>query len=179
MEDKRKKLTTIITPILLGLFFLVWYIQPKTPLAALENGYMGRKERFVRYTGLIEQIDINQRESLLFYFNGNGNVNCAIVEKRIAGYKIVDVNGELPSHHEELRAGLFFSTYGRGDKWSYFGVIYDDSVVKVVWHDVEATMFRSSNRNIFYAIGDGEIKFGKYYLYDSNGNELENHRVTQ
>ena len=95
MANKRKKLTTIITFILLGLFFLVWYIQPKTPLAALEKGYMGREERVFQYAGLIEQIDINPEESLLFYFNGNGNVNCAVVEKRIAGYKIVDVNAEL------------------------------------------------------------------------------------
>ena len=179
LEVKRKKQTTIIIFILLGLFFLVWHIQPKTPLATLEKEYMGREESVLQYTGLIEQIDINLEGSLLFYFNGNGNVNCAVVEKGIAGYKIIDVNAELASYHENLKVGLYGSTYDEGNKWIYFGVIYDESVEKVVWNDVGAIKFTSSNMDMLYAIGDGQFEGDEYYLYDSNGSELESHIVTQ
>ena len=74
---------------------------------------------------------------------------------------------------------MYGSTYGEGNKWVYFGVIYDDCVEKVVWNDVDAIRFSSSNMDMFYAIGDGEFEGGEYYLYDSNGNELEQHTVTQ
>ena len=161
---------------MLGLLFVVWYRQPKTPLSALEKGYISKNESVIRYSELIGQIDISSVESLLFYFNGNGNVNCAVVEKRIVGYKVVDVNAELLPHQEEWRVGLYGSTYNRGNKWVYFGVIYDNSVNKVVWNDAEGIMFSSSDMDMFYAVGDGEFKGKEYYLYDSNGNELENYR---
>jgi len=38
-------------------------------------------------------------------------VNCAVAEKRLAGYKIVDVNAELAPYREDLRVGLCGSTY--------------------------------------------------------------------
>jgi len=127
------------------MLFIVWYRQPKTPLAALEKEYMGKEESVLRYSSLIKQIDINPDESLLFYFNGNGNVNCAVAEKRIGRYKIVDVNAELAPYREDLKVGLYGSTYDRGKKWVYFGIIYDDSVEKVVWNNTEGIRFSSSN----------------------------------
>ena len=129
---EKKKLTMIIILILLGLLFIVWYIQPKTPLAALENGYMGKKESALRYSSLIKQIDIDSQTSLLFYYNGNQNVNCAVAEKKISRYKIINVSAELSENKEVLRAGLHGSVYDKGTKWVYFGIIYDDSVEKVV-----------------------------------------------
>lgn len=173
MGNKRNNLTICIILSLLVLLFLVWDRQPKTPLAALEKGYIGKNESILRYSELIEQIDINSDESLLFYFNGNGNMNCAVVEKKFVGYKVVDVNAELQPHHEERKVGLYGSSYNRGRKWIYFGVIYDDSVEKVVWNDVDAIRFSSSNLDILYAFGDGEFKGKEYYLYDSNDNKLE------
>jgi hypothetical protein len=179
LTNKRTKLAMVIILILLGLLFIVWYKQPKTPLTALEKEYMGKEESIFRYSGLIKQIDINPKESLLFYFNGSGNVNCAVAEKRIGGYKIVDVNAELAPYQEDLRAGLYGSTYDKGSKWVYFGIIYDDSVEKIVWNDTEGIRFSSSNMDMVYAIGDGEFKGNEYYLYDVKGNELKHHRLVQ
>jgi hypothetical protein len=179
LTNKKTKLTIIIIFILLGLLLIVWYIQPKTPLTALKKGYMGKEENILRYSELIEQIDINPRESLLFYFNGKGNVNCAVAEKRIGGYKIVDVNAELAPYREDLRVGLYGSTYDKGNKWVYFGIIYDDSVERLVWNDTESIRFSSSNMDLVYAVGDGDFKGKEYYLYDANGNKLEHHRLVQ
>lgn len=137
---------------------------------------MSKQEKILRYSGLIEQIDINPKESLLFYFNGNGNVNCAVAEKRLTGYKIVDVNAELAPYREDLRVGLYGSTYNKGSKWVYFGIIYDDSVEKIVWNDTEGIRLNSSDMDLVYAVGDGEFKGNEYYLYDVNGNQLEHHR---
>lgn len=105
---KNKKLIGIIILALIALFIIVWCTQPKTPLAALEKGYMGKEESILRYSSLIEQIDISADESLLFYFNSNGNLNCAVAEKRFNRYKIVAVNAELATHREELRAGTIW-----------------------------------------------------------------------
>jgi hypothetical protein len=179
LSNKRRKQTMVIIFILLGLLLIVWYKQSKTPLTALEKEYMGKEESIFRYSGLIEQMDISPKVSLLFYFNGNGNVNCAVAEKRIGVYRIVDVNAELAPYKEDLRAGLYGSTYDKGSKWVYFGIIYDDSVEKIVWNDTEGIRFSSSNMDMVYATGDGEFKGNEYYLYDVNDNELEHHRLVQ
>ncbi|AUS96748.1 hypothetical protein CDQ84_05640 [Clostridium thermosuccinogenes] len=173
---KRIKLIAAIAFLLCGLIFAAWYKQPKTPLAALEKGYMGKQDSILMYCALIEQVDINQNKSLLFYYNGRGNVNCAVAEKKIAGYRIVDVNAELAPYHEDLRVGLYGSTYDKGKKWVYFGIIYDDSVDKVVWNNIEGVRFSSSDMDMVYAVGDGDFKGNEYHIYDADGNELEHHR---
>lgn len=177
INNRFKPIITMVV-ILLGLLFIVLYIQPKSPLAALEKEYMS-KESILKYSYLIEQIDTTSEESLLFYYNGNGNVNCAVAEKKILGYKIADVSAELATYNDELRAGLFGSTYDKGNKWVYFGIVYDDSIEKIVWNDVEAIRFSASNMEMFYAVGDGEFEGDEYHLYDSNGNELEHHKLVQ
>ena len=176
---EKKKFTMIIILTLLGLLFTVWYTQPKTPLTALENRYMGKKESVLRYSSLIKQIDIDSQTSLLFYYNGNQNVNCAVAEKKISGYRIVDVGAEVSTNKEALRVGLHGSAYDKGTKWIYFGIIYDDSVEKVVWNDIEATRFSSLDLDMFYAVGYGKLEGGEYYIYDSNGNKLDHHRLVQ
>ena len=176
---EKKKPTMIIIMILLGLLLTVWYTQPKTPLTALENRYMGKKESVLRYSSLIKQIDIDSKTSLLFYYNGNRNVNCAVVEKKISRYKIINVSAELSENKEVLRVGLHGSAYDKGTKWIYFGIIYDGSVEKVVWNDIEATRFSSLDLDMFYAIGDGEFEGEEYYIYDSNDNKLDHHRLVK
>lgn len=102
-----------------------------------------------------------------------------LCREKIRGYKIVDVNAELLPYGEELRVGLYGSTYSKGSKWVYFGIIYDDSVEKIVWNDVEGIRFSAANMDMVYAVGDGEFGGEEYYLYDANGNELSHHRVIQ
>jgi hypothetical protein len=182
MEKHKFRLIIAIVVILLLFIFFLWYIQPKSPLSALENGYKDKEESIWRYSDFIKQIDINAKESLLFYFNGNGNVNCAVVEKKIVGYKIADVSAELPVYNDELRAGLFGSTYDKGNKWVYFGIIYDDSVERIVWNDVEAIRFSSSDLDMFYAVGNeafGAKDNLEYHIFDSKGNELEHHKLVE
>ena len=170
---KIKFILVIILLLLLGVLLVVWPIQPQTPLNALEKEYMNKGESILQYTHFIEQIDINSKESLLFYLNGNENVNCAVAVKKINGYKIVDVNGELEPYQDDWRAALYGSTYGKVKKWVYFGIIYDDAVEKVVWNNVEAIRFSALTMDMFYAIGNGPFEGQEYYLYDSDGNKLE------
>ncbi len=54
MFNKRAKLIMFIIFILFIASFLVWYIQHKTPLTALEKEYMGKGESILRYSRLIE-----------------------------------------------------------------------------------------------------------------------------
>lgn len=174
--NKKMQLSIVIVIAICALLLVFWFLQPKTPLAALEKEYTGHDENVLRYSSFIEQIDIKKGESLLFYFNGNSNVNCAVAEKKLFGYKIIDVNAELEPYNDELRVGLHGSTYESGDKWVYYGIIYDASVDKVIWNGVEGKRFTSSNLDMVYAFGDGEFIGEAYYLYDKDGNELEQYR---
>lgn len=61
----------------------------------------------------------------------------------------------------------------------YFGIIYDDTVEKVVWNNIEALRFKSQNIDMFYANGIGEFEGQEYYLYDYEGNELDHHDRVQ
>ena len=65
MTNKRTKLAMVIILILLGLLFIVWYKQPKT-VNCTRKEYMGKEESIFRYSGLIKQIDINQRKVYSF-----------------------------------------------------------------------------------------------------------------
>ena len=75
--------------------------------------------------------------------------------------------------------GLYGSTYSNGSKWVYFGIIYDDSVEKIVWNNTEGISFSAANMDMVYVVGDGEFEGGEYCLYDVNGNELSHHRLIQ
>jgi len=174
--NKKIKSALIITLALCGFLFIVWHKYPKTPLSALEKEYTGKEESILRYSAFIGKKDISPRESLIFYFNGRGNVNCAVAEKCLFGYRIVDVNAELAPYRKDLRAGLYGSTYDKGNKWAYFGIVYDDAVERIVWNNAEGIRFSSSGMNMVYAVGDGEFKGNEYHLYDVDGNELEHHR---
>ena len=46
-------------------------------------------------------------------------------------------------------------------------------------NDIEATRFTLLDLDMFYAIGDGKLEGGEYYIYDSNGNKLDHHRLAQ
>lgn len=165
--------------IVIALVFMFWYKQPKTPLEVLEKQYTGKQESIWRYCELIKQIDVSQKESLLFYYNGNGNVNCAVAERKFGGvYKIANVSAELSTYSDSLRAGLFASTYHYKNnyKWVYFGIVYDDAVEKAVWNKTEAIRFSTPDLEMFYAVGSGNFgdeDNGGYHIYDSSGNELE------
>lgn len=178
MSNKKPKLSVIILFALcgIGILFIVWCNLPKTPLSALKMKYMSIDENILKYSDLIGQVDLSSEESLLFYYNGKGNVNCAVAEKNIFGFRIVDVNAELLPYREDLRVGLYGSTYNKGSKWVYFGIIYDDSVKRVVWNNTEGIRFSSSDMDLVYAAGDGAFKGNEYKLYDAYGNELEHQR---
>lgn len=156
--------------------YLYWYIQPKNPVEAVIEADTINNSEELRFGSLIKQIDITSDESLVFFFKNNRNIYCAVVKKKILGYKVLKVSGGLEREKDTLRVGLHGSAYDEYKKSLYFGIIYDDAVERVIWDDIELNKFSAMNMELLYALEDGELVSGMYYLYDSKGNELEHWR---
>jgi len=164
------------------LLFLSFYVFHKCPVDVLERNYDSHDvSKRLRYSGLFHQIEISPEETWLFYFNSYGNLNCAVLEKKILGddiayYDIAYViAGDMEINNKELRTQIRGSSHEEG-RWIYYGVIYDDSVEKIVLNDMEANIVSKSDLQVFYAYWDEELVIGGYSIFDSEGNELDNYR---
>lgn len=169
----KKSLVSIITLIIfIGILFTFWYLQPKTPIKALEKHTAN--ENIIRFSNLIKQIDVSPNECLIFYYNGNNNLACAVAKKVLFYYKIIYISSEIACENNSLRIGMLGSGFkdGKTFKSLIWGIIYDKSVNKIVNNNIEATKFVTSKFKMFYSINEGPLEFD-YHIYNSNGYELE------
>ena len=170
---RKHVLILIITLVILsGIPFAFWYSQPKTPLIALEK--YSENENSIKFSSLIKQVDISPDESLIFYYNGNGNSACAVAKKTFGYCKIINISSELACESSTLRTGMIGSGFEDGNTWKclIWGIVYDKSVEKIVNDNIVQTKVNTPNFEMFYYINDGILKFD-YHLYNSKGNELE------
>ena len=168
-----KKTYTVFVAILLfaGLLSFIWYVQPKTPLNALEK--YSKDEPTIKYSAMINQINIDTGESLLFYYNENKNLACAVIKKQFGFYKVISVSSEIACNSDSLRAGMLGAGYedDKTFKCLIWGIIYDSAVKKLVSNNNEAQQFEGPGLRLFYAINEGSLNFD-CRLYDSAGIEL-------
>jgi len=170
----KKTYTYFIAIVLfIGSLLLLWCVQPKTPLRALEK--YAENVATLRYSTMIKTIDIDSEESLLFYFNDNQNLDCAVIRKRFGFYKVVNISAELARDSSTLRVGMFGSGFVDNgiNKALIWGIIYDTSVKKVTNDNGEISRFSTPDFDMFYSFNNPlEFEFGSYHFYDALGNEL-------
>ena len=115
------------------------------------------------------QTSIGSNECIIFYINGKGNVNCAIIKKTIIFYKILEISSELPLLNNDRNADYIFSTYSNKEgfwnfrrdndnkyKWIDWGIIRDENVKQVLVNDKEANLVDIDlyGVRIYYILGD-------------------------
>jgi len=161
----------IATVLFIGLLFFLWYKQPQTPLSALEKH--SENEPTIKYSTMIKQIDMASGESLLFYYNYNKNLACAVIKKQFGFYKVISVSSEIACNSDSLRAGMLGAGYedDKTFKCLIWGIIYDSAVKKLVSNNNEAQQFEGPGLRLFYTINEGSLNFD-CRLYDSAGIEL-------
>lgn len=121
---------------------------------------------------LLKQVKLNEEQVLLFYYNNKNNIAYALLEKGLLGYKLLHASGELTVKNDVIPAGLQFGFYNKESGWVGCGVIYDDSVAKIIIDDNNANIINGDDIRLWYLVGTGEIDTDNTKIIDYNGNDI-------
>ena len=139
----------------------------KTPVDILRSNFADEPAPF-RLSTVIEQIDIDNKTTLVFYYTDNGGIANAILEKGLLGYKVVNYSGEVAPFNERVSTSRFFSSYGESKSIIWY-VLYDQNITRVMVGGNEASIFTVDNIKMYYLLNDyAEPPPAEYY----NGDEL-------
>lgn len=127
------------------------------------------KAAVVRPVSIIKQIDFDDKDCLIFYYNANGNVACAYMKKGIGSYSLIR------SSAEQMVEGVNpvsaqFSAYDNGTRWLVWGMLRDNSIKKVLVYDEEAAIIENAGLRLYYAFGKGNPAHENYQYFDSSNN---------
>ena len=166
-----KKKTSIIAGavICIAVVCAIFFLKEinKMPADILRRYFANEPAPF-RLSTIIEQIDIDSKTTLVFYYTDNGGIANAILEKGLLGYKVVNYTGEVAPLNERIPTSLFFSSYGES-KSIIWHVLYDQNITRATVGGNEASVFTADNIKIYYLLGDyAELPSAEFY----NGDEL-------
>lgn len=142
-----------------------------TPIQIVKQRFQGEAPCF-SVRKLIKQIELDKEQVLLFYYNNNNNISYALLEKRLFGYKLLDAGGELSVQSTTRPAGMQFGFYNQEAGWVGCGVVYNDSVSKIIIDNYNVNIINVENLRLWYLVGTEKIDIYNTKIIDYNGNEL-------
>ena len=103
---------------------------------------------------MLYEINIDDREHLIFYKDQRGIVACAIIKKKPLSYSLLRISSGIWPHISEDPAVFKFSSYeyNKGRAWVFWGIIKDSSVAKVLLNGEEATIIETKGLRICYTM---------------------------
>jgi hypothetical protein len=148
---------------LLALFNVFWSTE-LNPYDFLVKEYRN-EESIMKPYRMIDQVNLEEDEFLVFYINENRNLVCAIIEKGFLTYKILNTSSEISLVCNIKKANTCFCAYDEGRAWIHWGIVRDERVNKILVNGEEATIIYD-NLPIFYLVGKGKDTPDKLvYLY--------------
>lgn len=123
----------------------------------------------VRPISVIKQIDFESKDCLIFYYNANGNVACAYMEKVFWGYNLTRTSAEQTVEGVNPVTAQF-SAYDNGTRWLVWGLLRDNSITRVLVYDEEVAIMENNGLRLYYALGKGNPTHENYQYYDSSDN---------
>lgn len=135
------------------------------PYDYLVNEYRN-SESVIKPVKLIDQVDLDDRQCLVFYVNGNGNIACAIIKQGFFTYRVLRVSAEVALASNNQTADAHFSSYNKGKAWIDWGVVRNELIDRVFVNGKEATIIEQNSLRIFYLVAQGnDTPNGSVYLY--------------
>jgi hypothetical protein len=132
------------------------------------------EESIMKPFRMIEQVNLDEDESLIFYINEKGNLACAIIEKGFFTYKIMNTSSESSFVRNIQTADACFSAYEKGQAWLCWGIIRNERIQKILVNGEEAAIIENSIP-IFYLVGQGNKAPDEltYLYYDQYGQPVD------
>lgn len=110
----------------------------------------------VRPSSVIDQIDLDNGSSLIFYYNAKRNIALAILEKGIFKYEIATTSTELTVDFG-TPVSVMSSQYNGGDNWLAWGILRDSYITKAMFFGKEASIIETGDLRLCFMIGEGKI----------------------
>lgn len=110
----------------------------------------------VRPESVIQQVNLDDGSILIFYYNANRNLGCAIVERGIFDYKVIKTGAEL-AVESTAPVSVMAGHYNNANNWRVWGILRDNSITKALIYAQEANIIESDGLRLFYIIGDGRM----------------------
>ena len=134
----------------------------KMPVDIVRKHYDNESASF-RLATVIEQVDVDSKTVLLFYYTANGGIANAILERGLLGYKVVNYSGEVAPVNNLMPTSVGFSSYGKAKSISWY-VLYDQSITRAVIGGNESTIIFADNLKIYYLLSDfTDVPRGEFY----------------
>lgn len=128
----------------------------------------GNEADVIRPQSIITEVDAGDDGTVIFYYNANNNLACAIAEQGIFGYTIVKNGAEL-TVESGTPVSVMAGQYNKVSKWRAWGILRDSEITKAIIYGQEATIVEAEGLRLFYMIGDGEIPDDYYTFYNGAG----------
>lgn len=122
----------------------------------------------IRPQSIIKEVDAGDDTTVIFYYNGNGNLACAIVERNLFGYHVVKTGAELTIEYGTPVSAMG-GQYSEVDKWCVWGLLREPSIEKAVIYGQEAAIVEADTLRFFYILGDGRVPEGNGLFYNNSG----------
>lgn len=119
------------------------------------------KEAAVAPEELLYQCRLEGTKILLFYTNSNGNASCAIIKKKIMGYKLLNISSELSLVREDKASNYMISSWDdRKDReWIMWGILRNQNIDQVAIGNNKADIVEIETYGIrfFYSVGENSF----------------------
>lgn len=143
---------------------------PKESAADVLFETLKNEASVVRPERIVEQCNLNDGSILIFYYNANGNLACAVLEKGIFYYKVVNTSAEL-SMEGSVPAQIMAGQYNNGDHWRVWGILRDSSITKALMYGREATIVEANGLRFCFILGEGRMPENDHFQFlDAAGN---------
>lgn len=130
----------------------------------------------------VQQIYIAEQDNtvLVFYINENGNLSCAVLQKKFFSYRVLQTSAELSTHSQNRSADFLYSSNQRDTREResvHWGIIYNPLVTKVTINDQEMKMIEAEGLRLCFLLKSGGFPPNSsedYQLFDAQGNIITN-----
>ena len=118
MKDKEEKyLIGILVILIIGILLLINSMQ------SVEDFFLKNNEEV---TEILHQEEFEKDRYLLFYFDKEGYISCAVVKKNVIGYQILRTSGKFTLETTRYLCSFYEDLVE--NKWIDWGIITDDAI---------------------------------------------------
>jgi len=192
MTNLKKRITYTFTFILLFAIIVgyIFYNISCNPTELIENRYGQTKQLGLKYLKPLKEVTVSPNDTLYFYYNGNGDINCAVLKRWQSVYRFVGLCHSLPTHRNNkskvtfssnessrIKQGELIEQIGQrsfyiDDKWYNFAFAYNQQIASVYCNETQASSLYTLKGTVFYSISDENFSTDDFVCYSHNNEEI-------
>lgn len=125
----------------------------------------------IRPQSIITEVGAGDYGTVIFYYNANNNLACAVVEHGLFGNTVSKSSAELTVEYS-TPASIMAGQYNNTDNWLVWGVLRDMEITRPVIYGQDADIVEADDLRLFYIIGDGRMPDDDEFLLYNDAGEL-------